>query len=190
MDLDKLKHDWQQLELRIDKIENENKRLAERLKKNSATGVKCRLTARYGRMTIICILSPIWMVLFDYTINVDTSLYISYVVFFAIMSVTTGYVWWKLRNIDYMSMSVKDALIAVYKTEILCKTHNRIGYITGFPLIIFLMIYIYQLDQQPLIIGAWIGLIIGGSLGTYIKIRNRQLLKKMKQTLAEEISED
>lgn len=190
MDINKLKHDWQQLELRIDKIENENKRLAERLKKNSATGVKHRLTARYGRMTIICILSPIWMVLFDNTFNVDTSLYISYIVFFAIMSVTTGYVWWKLRNIDYMSMSVKDALIAVYNTEKLCKINNWIGYITGIPLIIFLMIYIYRLDQQPLIIGAWAGLIVGGSIGTYIRLKNRRLLKKMRQTLAEEISED
>lgn len=190
MDLDKLRQNWQQLELRIDKIELENKRLAERLKKNSATGIKHRLTSRYGRMTIICILAPLWMVLYDKTISTDIYLYISYIAFFVIMTIATGYVWWYLKSTDYMSMSVKDALIAVYKAEKLCKTHNWIGYITGLPLIAFLMIEIYQLGEQPLIIGAWAGVIIGGSIGTYIRIKNRRLLKTMKQTLIEEISEE
>lgn len=190
MELDELKKQWQQIELRIDKVEEANHRLAEKLKKNKATNAKQRLSRQFGMKLLICVVSPLWMILFASQVEVRTELFISYMVFFVIMTIAMAYVWNKLRTMNYMKMSIKEALIAVYDMERLYRLVGWIGIITGAPLIVFMMLEIYKLEISEVIYGAWAGLIVGTIVGLISKMRNRRLLKEMRQALEEEIGDD
>ena len=190
MELDELKKQWQQIELRIDKVEEANHRLTERLKKNKATNAKQRLTTQFGVKLLFCIISPLWMVLFASQVEVRTELYISYMVFFVIMAISMAYVWNKLRTMNYMKMSIKEALIAVYDMERLYRRVGWVGIITGAPLIVFMLMEIHKLEIPEAVYGAWVGLIVGAIVGLISKIRYRRLLKEMRQALEEEIGDD
>lgn len=189
MDIEDLKRNWQQLELRVNKAEFENRRLAERLCKNNATGIKHKLMARYRAMTIVCAISPLWIILFNMQMNVNAYLFAGYISFFVIMALATAYIWFWMANTDYMSMTVKDAIIATYKAEKLCKNHNWIGFVTGIPLLVFLMITISETGEYVIITGAWTGLIVGGLIGLYIRLRNRRLLREMRRMLEDELDD-
>ena len=106
------------------------------------------------------------------------------------MAISMAYVWNKLRTMNYMKMSIKEALIAVYDMERLYRRVGWIGIITGAPLIVFMLMEIHKLETPEVVYGAWVGLIVGAIVGLISKMRNRRLLKEMRQALEEEIGDD
>lgn len=190
MDMEEMRRNWKKMELRINKIETENHRLVEQLKKSRACSAKRKLTIGNGVMTVFCAVSPLWIVLLSGMVDVSFALYLSYIIFFVIMTLVTGRVWLWLLKTDYMLMSVKEALICAYKTKRLNRDKELVGYLTGLPLIAFLMIEVYQMGIDELMVGAWIGLVIGGIVGICIRIRDNRLLKNMRQALEEEVFDD
>ena len=66
MDIDELKKQWQSMELRIEKLEEENHRLMSSISSNRVAGLRGRLLTRYCMMIIVCIISPVWLLLLPY----------------------------------------------------------------------------------------------------------------------------
>ncbi len=189
MDIEEMKRNWQQMELRMDKIEEENQKLIARLKKNKAMGAKQRLMVSYFRMAIICIVSPVWIFLLEQEAYVGKILEIYYVLFFVALSAVNFYIWYFMKLNDYKTMSVKDALIKSYEIELLCKRGKLVGYILGLPLIVLLMCALYKAGIIEAFTGGCVGLIIGGAIGSIVNLKNKKMLREMRLALEEELAE-
>ncbi len=187
MDIDDLKLNWRKMELRMDRMEAESRRLAQMLRRNKATNTQQRLVNRYKVFTVICMLVPVWFLLMCESLNLSVALSVSYVAFFFVMTATSAYLWRSFSKVEYISLPIKDAIVESYKNERRVKVCNWIGYITGFPLIVFLMMEITALGIKPMIIGAWTGLVIGGAIGVITRIKMYRLMREMRRSLEEEL---
>lgn len=190
MDIDELKKQWNAMELRIDRLEKENNRLMTNITNNRIVGLRGRLLARYRMMIILCVVSPAWIFFMDSLCDVSNFVKVCYVLFFVVMVITNGYVYHLIRKVDYIEMTIKDALVAATNVEIARRRMKIIGWILAVPLLAMLFSTFYEIGREELIYGAWIGLIVGFISGAIYEVNTRRLIRQMRQTLSDELGED
>lgn len=190
MDIDELKKQWQSMELRIEKLEEENHRLMSSISSNRVAGLRGRLLTRYCMMIIVCIISPVWLFLLDNVFYVGQVANVCYALFFMITAVANGYVYYLIRKIDLSTMTIKEALTAATNVDIVRRRMKILGWVLAMPLLVILFYAFYEVGRDEIIYGAWVGLVIGAICGGIYERNTRQLIRQMRQTLAEELGED
>ena len=134
MDIDELKKQWQSMELRIEKLEEENHRLLSSISSNRVAGLRSRLLIRYCMMIIVCIISPVWLLLLDNVFDVGPVANVCYALFFMITAVANGYVYYLIRKIDMSTMTIKEALTAATNVDIVRRRMKILGWVLAMPL--------------------------------------------------------
>ncbi len=190
MDIDELKSNWKAIELRVNKLEAQNRQLAEKMSKNKATTIKQRIASQFLTQAILCLFCPIWIFWFDLIIPVSLTLKVIYTLFFIIMILVKLYIWQNLKKTDFMTITVKDALIAVFHIENLIKNEKILGYILCIPVLGLFFWEIGDCGNKAIIIGGLIGLILGVLCGLYLQYRLNKQLREMHRSFEEELSED
>lgn len=190
MDIDELKRQWQSMELRVEQLEGDNRRLQSRIIGDRFTGLRGKLLTRYRVMIAVCVISPVWLLLIDDIFEVGTLINICYASFFIITAVCNWRVYSLLRKIDYTSMTVKEVLTATTNMEIMRHRMKRLSWVLAIPLLVMLFYTFYATGNNGLIYGAWVGLALGGIVGTIIDRKTRRIIRSMRQTLANELADD
>lgn len=190
MNIDELKNSWKNIELRVANLEEENRRLARKLRDNAAISYRRNLSRRYLMAIIACIVSPFSLIGINEQYPVPMSLTLCYIAFFVVMAFSMGYSLYLLCATDYISMPTKEAMIAVTRLEILRKRHNLIGYALAIPLLAYMFYYFYQCGETNMMIGAIVGLVVGFIIGTCIERKTRRIIRQLRDTLASELQDD
>ncbi len=190
MDIDEMKRQWQLMELRVEQLEENNRRLQSRIVGDRFTSLRGKLLIRYRVMIVVCVISPVWLLLIDDIFEVGALVNICYASFFAITAVCNWRVFSLLRKLDYTSMTVKEVLMAATNMEIVRHRMKRLSWVLAIPLLVMLFCSFYATGNNGLIYGAWVGLALGGIVGTIIDRKTRRLISSMRQTLANELDED
>ena len=107
MDLDGLKSQWKSMELRINQLEKDNKSLEMRITRDRMKGVREKLMARYRAIIMVCIFSPIWMLMMNELYQVDVEVSIVYAFFFLVMALANYYMHRLIGKVDCSTMSIK-----------------------------------------------------------------------------------
>lgn len=190
MDIDELKKQWQSMELRVEQLEKDNRRLMTRISRDRFAGLRGKLMARYRLMIIVCVISPVWMLLLEDVYGVGRVLNVCYASFFVITALANAYIYYLFHKIDYSIMTVKEALTATTHLEITRCRLRMLGWLMVVPLLVMMFQAFYETGQDEVIYGAWFGLIIGAIVGTIFDRKTRRLIRQMRQTLTEELDED
>lgn len=177
------------MELRVEQLEQDNRRLLSRISSDRMMGLRRKLMIRYRGMITLCIFSPIWIFLMDNFCEISQWIKVCYVLFFVLMTLANVWVYMLIHRINHSIMTVKEALIAATNLDIARKRVKIFGYILAIPLLIAMFYAFYEIGRQEIIYGAWIGLVIGTISGLIYERKNRRLIKDLRQTLATELSE-
>ena len=190
MDIDELKSQWKSMELRINQLEKDNKSLEMRITRDRMKGVRGKLMARYRSLIVVCIFSPIWMLMMNELYQVDVEVSIVYAFFFLVMALANYYMYRLIGKVDCSVMSIKEALVATTKVEETRQKVKLLGWILGLPLIIIMFDVFKEMGHPEIIYGACVGLVIGVVVGYFIERKTRRLIRELRQTLADAIADD
>ena len=190
MNIDELKSQWKSMELRIDRLEKDNKNLLSRISNERVKSVREKLLARYRAIIMVCIFSPLWIVMMDKVWNLDNEILIVYTFFFMVMALANYYMYQLIGKVDCSKLTIKEALIAVTKVEEYLRKFQFLGWILGFPLIIILFDVFKKMGHPEVIYGGVVGLVIGGIIGYFYDRKTRRLIRELRQTLADALSDD
>ena len=190
MDLDGLKSQWKSMELRINQLEKDNKSLEMRITRDRMKGVREKLMARYRAIIMVCIFSPIWMLMMNELYQVDVEVSIVYAFFFLVMALANYYMYRLIGKVDCSTMSIKEALMATVKVEETRQRVKLLGWILGMPLILIMFDVFKEIGHPEVIYGACAGLVIGGVVGYFIERKTGRLIRELRQTLADALSDD
>lgn len=190
MNIDELKSQWKSMELRIDRLEKDNKSLLSRISNERMKSVREKLLARYRALIIVCIFSPIWMLMMNELYQVDVEVSIVYAFFFLVMALANYYMYRLIGKVDCSTMSIKEALVATTKVEETRQKVKLLGWIFGLPLIIIMFDVFKEMGHPEIIYGACVGLVIGGVVGYLVERKTRRLIRELRQTLADALVDD
>ncbi|MBR5332394.1 MAG: hypothetical protein IKV32_03745 [Muribaculaceae bacterium] len=190
MDIDELKSQWKSMELRIDRLEKDNKQLLSRISSDRMKGVRGKLIARYRAIIMVCVLSPSWIVLMDKMWEFDNEILIIYTFFFFVMALANYYMCRLIEKIDSSVMSIKEALVATAKVEDTRQKVKLLGWILAVPLTIIMFDVFQEIGHPEVIYGACAGLVIGGVVGYLVERKTRRLIRELRQTLADALADD
>ena len=188
MDIDDLKRAWQSQIMRIDKLEEQNKQLKERLLDKSLKSNRAKLLSTYRWLLLIGLLMvPFTIVSFSH-LELSPIAVWTMVAYFLLMSVANVYVYYLIYDIDMTNHSVCDNLQRVINLQL--KRHRiRIGScILGIVIISIFFYYISQ-DDPSLVIGGIIGGIVGGLIGLRKEREIKAMISSMKKDLEDALSE-
>ncbi|MBR5550879.1 MAG: hypothetical protein IKV83_03035 [Muribaculaceae bacterium] len=180
MNIDELKSQWKSMELRIDRLEKDNKSLISRISNERMKSVREKLLARYRALIIVCIFSPLWMVLMNNLHHVDIEVPIVYAFFFLVMALANYYMYQLIGKVDCSKLTIKEALIAVTKVEETRQNVKLLGWIFGLPLIIIMFDVFKEMGHPEIIYGACVGLVIGGVVGYLVERKTRRLIRELR----------
>lgn len=190
MNIDELKSQWKSMELRIDRLEKDNKSLLSRISNERMKSVREKLLARYRAIIMVCIFSPLWIVMMDKVWNLDNEILIVYTFFFMVMALANYYMYQLIGKVDCSKLTIKEALIAVTKVEETRQKVKLLGWIFGLPLIIIMFDVFKEMGHPEIIYGACVGLVIGGVVGYLVERKTRRLIRELRQTLADALVDD
>lgn len=190
MDIDELKKQWKSMELRIDQLEKDNKRLLSCISNDKVWGVRKKLQTRYFALIVLCVVSPVWILLMNEMYYIDTEVLIIYTFFFVVMAVVNSYIYNLIGKVDCSSMTIKEALMAITKVEETRRRGQLLGWILAVPLVIILFRVFSEMGHPEVLYGASVGLVIGGIYGYIFERQTRQLIKELRKTLADALAEE
>lgn len=190
MDIDELKKQWKSMELRIDQLEKDNKRLLSCISNDKVCGVRKKLQTRYFALIVLCVVSPVWILLMNEMYYIDTEVLIIYTFFFVVMAVVNSYIYNLIGKVDCSSMTIKEALMAITKVEETRRRGQLLGWILAVPLVIILFRVFSEMGHPEVLYGASVGLVIGGIYGYIFDRQTRQLIKELRKTLADALAEE
>ncbi len=190
MDIDELKKQWKSMELRIDQLEKDNKRLLSCISNDKVWGVRKKLQTRYFALIVLCVVSPVWILLMNEMYYIDTEVLIIYTFFFVVMAVVNSYIYNLIGKVDCSSMTIKEALMAITKVEETRRRGQLLGWILAVPLVIILFRVFSEMGHPEVLYGASVGLVIGGIYGYIFDRQTLQLIKELRKTLADALAEE
>ncbi len=182
MDIDELRQNWNRMNLRVERLEEDNWLLRRERDMMGKVSMQSRLLRQCTVRTILSfvaipILVPQLLTIFGcplwYTLM--------YAVAFLIFGFMNNNERLMVKSIDLNTMPVSEVMRRVQGIEQL-RRHNMItGYIIAAIVLIPLFYFIYRINDRALIIGAWIGLVAGLSCGFFIKKRSDEMLKRIRE---------
>lgn len=189
MELEELKKGWKVMDEQIDKLESKNEVPVSQITQRRTVSSQQRLKKEYRIMTAICFLAPSWIAITQRNIGglPDWTVYLFFV-FFMVMAVHKGFIWWKLAHLDYKQMTVKEALVSTYKLEKYQKTGTLIGISLAIPVLVCFIVELYFLHEVYALYGAFCGLVIGLFIGLRVRRRIKREMKAMREALNNELN--
>lgn len=189
MELEDLKKGWKEMDEQVDKLGSKNEVSVSQITRKRALSSQERLKREYRMMTAICLMAPFWIAITQRNIGglPDWTVYMFFV-FFMVMVVHKGFIWWKLAHLDYKRMTVKEALISTYKLEKYQKTGTLVGISLAVPVLVCFIVELYLLHEVYALYGAFCGLIVGLFFGLRIRRRIKKEIKTMRDALNDELN--
>ncbi|MDE7386252.1 MAG: hypothetical protein K2N28_03850 [Muribaculaceae bacterium] len=188
MDLDDLKRTWQSQNERIDKLEEQNQRLRERMRRNSLSGHREKLLNTY----LIFIITTVVMIPFSLLvlpeICIDGIITYMLAAYFVVMGVANAWVWSLIRRIDPANQTVCENLQRVVNVQ----STRRVIKICSIPLVLVTMgVLLYHLRPiEGCLEGGIAGGIVGGIVGYRQDCKIRKMLREMRADLEDALSEN
>lgn len=177
MDIEQLKSTWRQMGQRIDNLERENRRMAERLAAGKATTAQRRLAKTALRGVFCGLLLPILAPLLYYYLGFQPWIAALYGFFGIVMSVANILFYKSIVKCDYMSLPLVNAMMNAVRIRSNLRNIRILGISMGFGIIFSLIFDTIERYEMSILTGMIIGFICGLIIGLK-KWREQSALSK------------
>lgn len=188
MELEDLKRGWTVLDDQAGRSlkEKEDLLVDEVMNSRMASSQK-RLIQRYRITTILCFVCPLCLMhLHNSYISLGHWLVYGFGLFFIIMAICNGRMWWRLSHLNYLRMTVSESLLETYRLERNKKQGFIIGLVIATPLMAGYLFKLIQIGEIYSVTGACLGLIVGVIAARRIHQRIKREFREMRRVLGEE----
>lgn len=180
MDIDQLKHKWNDIELPDSAAERRVKEMERRVSANKVPTLRDKLYRLFIRMVAVSFFGILTLVPFT---SDSPGLVIAASAFFVVMGLANFYQALAVRRIDIGHISVREALEKVYKVEKRKMLSRTFGITCAIPLLFFMVMTFSDIYGSWALYGCMVGIMIGGCLGLLINHHATMLLQEMKSQL-------
>lgn len=186
MDLDQLRDQWKSIDLNVDRLAKENRKLRRQLVYDRISTINQRLVRRFKNMSVICLSSPLLFVLSnriehvfsDYTMAVTC-------IALVVMGVMHMFFISKLNDESYLTCPMIESIRNVTYRIRLLRRIKAIDLILGGSAVVMMFYDLYNYWDKELILMPLIGGIVGGIAGYRVSRTNRRLLRQLYDILKE-----
>lgn len=178
MELENLKSAWQNLNLRVDRLEEENRRTTEALCRDRAKSAQMKLAESYKRTSYLGLSLPFLSPLCVKILLLPVWVGVIYAVFGLLMAALLLRSYWVTRYTNFISLPVVDALRDAIKLRRRQNVVTIIGIVLGCVLIAAFYAYLE--------VGVWgffVGLGLGLIIGVRKQLRQRELIREIEDSL-------
>ncbi len=182
--LDKLKKQWNKTTIKRDERERD---LIDRTVNRRLTSTRERIAMSQCVIVAVCLVAPALIPLCRVTGGIDFPRWFGlvYTLFFIVMAAFQCVLYYVLSNIDFMKLSVKEAVNALVKYRRLKMRLKFVSVALGAVTIGLMFYAMGDMFSVEVIAGAWVGLVIGGAIGLMLDRRDRRLISRMLDDLSE-----
>ena len=172
MDPEEMKQQWNDLNKRIEALEDANSRQIDRMRLSKLKTAQDRLVSTYQRFSIIAPLMVLLSLMWIENRFIGPTIACYFMVFFAIAGLMDLYLWKSLKRLDFNTMGVETI---AEQARFYRKRHHIfqvILIIIAIPLLT--MLIIHNINDKYMLAGCLCGLIIGVLVGlnAYYRIMN------------------
>ena len=185
-DLDLIKQQWQQLSVKVDKLEQANERLSDQLARTNAKSYQQRLAGRVKRTSWVGLLLPILAPLQYYSLHMPVWICAVYAIFGIFMCVLNRRLSSFILSKNLLEISATEALQHATAVRLYQKNARILGVFLA-ALLLFGMYYVLPLSEQrsAILWGGVVGLLIGLAFAIPRCITNARLARRMAQSLTD-----
>lgn len=188
MDLDDLKDKWQKLEVRADRLEEDNRRLAAELARGRVQSVKTKLVRHYRIAFCQCFMLPLFAPTLIVVLDFAPWVAWVYGIFGIVMAVLNGLFARSIEKTDIISLPVAEALKEAVRMRTRHRRLRTAGIIMCIVVISSMFGQVIGVDDgsffyDGMVSGMIIGLVIGIPLGLVKEFRARRLIRRMREEL-------
>lgn len=183
MNIDELKSQWQELRLRVDRLEDNNIRLAQQLAAGKAVASKQQLATTYLRGAITGMILPVIAPLLVTLLEFPRWIAVCYALFGLIMSVANLCMRSYILKADYMSLPVIQALENALNIKLRMRRLRFVSMSMG--AIVIASIVFELLDKNDTYMSA--GFVIGLICGLFIGIIKWRQQSRLSRRMIEEL---
>ncbi len=177
MDIEQLRSTWRQMGPRIDNLERENRRMAERLAAGKATTAQRRLAKTALRGVFFGLLLPLLAPLLYFYLGFQPWIAALYGFFGIIMGVANLLFYKSIVKSDYMSLPLVNAMLSAVKIRANLRNIRILGICLGCGIISSLIFDTIERYEMSILAGMIIGF-VGGLIIGLKKWREQSALSK------------
>ena len=185
-DLDLIKQQWQQLSVKVDNLEQANRRLSDQLARTNAKSFQERLAGRVKRISWAGLLLPVLAPMLYYSLQMPVWICFVYAIFGIFMCILNRRLSTFILSKNLMEISATEALQHATAVRLYQKNVRILSAILAI-LLLFGMYYVLPPSehQSYILMGGLVGLIIGLAFAIPRCITNARLARQMAQSLTD-----
>lgn len=184
MDLEQFKAQWQSANIKVDRLNEANRELTQKLASQRAISLKQKLAKKYKRIAIVGLFLPILSIVLYYELSMPIWLCAIYAIFGLVAAyINYDFARFILRT-DYISMPIAEAVKHAIKIRV--RQRNTMLLLSFMALCVLWALFsqVYKIEPE-LIIACYIGLAIGVIIDIIISTKSFRLSKKILSELEE-----
>lgn len=189
MNIDQLKSQWKNLNPQSGIMDGVHDSLLAGHRYKRAATLADKLRRRYLRATVLCLLAPVLMCPVSRFIDMPLPLMIAYPAYFAVMLVFNLILCRRVKKLEPLDCTVKDALIRVTGFAILRRRLESVGIMLAIPLMVYLIWIFKKSGDTGLWWGAIAGAVIGVGIGLIVDVHTVRIIRQMKADLSRELGD-
>lgn len=188
MELEDLKKGWTVLDEQAGRsLKEKEDSLVDEIMNSRISSPQKKLAQRYRITTILCFICPFCFINQHISyVSLGYWLAGGFYLFFVVMAIYNGGMWWKLSHLNYLQMTVKESLLETYRLERYKRQGFVVGLVMAIPLMAGYFFKLIQISEMYTVWGACIGLLIGIVAGHRIHKRMKKQFKEIREVLGEE----
>lgn len=146
-----------------------------------------KLIQRYRITTILCFICP-FCLMNQHNLYTSLGHWLAggFFLFFVVMAIYNGGMWWKLSRLNYLQMTVKESHLETYRLERYKRQGFIVGLVMAVPLMAGYFFKLIQIEEMYTVWGACIGLLIGIIAGRRIHKQIKKQFQEIREVLGEE----
>ena len=190
-DFDDLKRQWKNTSFRgFAQSENERLIINKILSKN-VLSTRDRLIRNHVITTAVCLLAPLLLILSAQAgIDYPNWIKILYTGFFVINAAMQAYAVVLINRTNYSTKTVTKTLETMLNYKKAINRHHIISILAGIVVISSLIYHLFEIHETSALIGAWVGVVVGGTIGFLIRLRHRRQINEIINDLKEILDEN
>ncbi len=187
MNIDDLRTQWNSLSVRVDRLEQENRRLAAELATGRATTAQQRLSSRYIKHGLMGLLLPLLAPMIVYVLEMPVWVAVLYAIF-GLICMTTDFAF--SQYIKRTNFAVMPVVVSLENMLNIKKRQRQIQLVFIILGLLFLGLAFFpaMADRPPLLIGGLVGLVFGLFIGLREYRQKVKLINEVLSQLRESIN--
>lgn len=190
MDLDELKKAWQSQSTRLERLEEQNRKLRRSVSENKLSTKRSKLLRTYTALIVVSVVMiPFVLVSFP-ELGLDKMFVAMFTVMFAAMSLANAYVYMLVKGIDPTQVSLREALRRVLHLETMRRRIRWVSMSLGAIVIALFFWELYNQDAHAGFLGGVVGGVVGGLVGLRKEAEIKATIRAMKADLEDALQDE